>query len=155
MQEIAGELLAHDRVGGGVLCDHAGDGLVPGGIERLAERAVARDAVPFQDPAKLALHELHALDHARGVAALARRLERAVEVVEDRNQVAQQRLVGVLEVFLAVALGAAADIVGFGERAEEPVLFLVELPPEGLDVRQRRLRPGCRRAVHRGIVHGG
>ena len=36
-----------------------------------------------------------------------------------------------------------------------PVLFLVELPPEGLDVRQRRLRPGCRRVVHRGIVHGG
>src|SRR5207237_1143557 len=73
VQEIAGELLAHDRVRGGVLRDHARHGLVPGGIERLAERAVARDAVPLQDPAKLALHELHALDHARGVAALARR----------------------------------------------------------------------------------
>src|SRR2546429_133300 len=68
-------------------------------------------------------------------ASGARGRHRAVEVVEHRDEVAQQRLVGVLDVLLAVALAAAAEILDVGERAQEAVLLLVELTLQLLEAR--------------------
>src|SRR5690349_4855517 len=133
VQRVAGRCLAHDRVRCGLHAHHARDGFVTGGIERLADGRVAGDADALEHAQQLALNQLHARHDALGAAGGARRRQRAIEVVEDRNQLAQQRLVGVAHAVLGVALGAPPDVVGLGDRAQHAVLLLGKLPLELLD----------------------
>src|SRR5439155_8164684 len=55
--------------------------------------------------------------------------ERAVEVIEDGDEITDERLGGVPRTFFAVTLRAPADVVGLRERAQQTVVFLGELTP--------------------------
>src|SRR5688500_6346322 len=140
VQEIAGRRLVDHGIGRGLGADDAGDGLVTRGIERLSDRRVARDAGALQHAKKLALDELHPGHHAAGAGGGARGVERAVEVVEHGDEVAQERLGGVLDVVVAVALRPATDIVRVRERPQQAILLVVELAPQILELRFRRRR---------------
>ena len=69
-------------------------------------------------------------------------VEGAVEVVVDRQQVAGEAGGAVELGVAAVALGALADVLDVGERAQQPVLEVGDLGPErgGLVLRARPRR---------------
>ena len=54
-------------------------------------------------------------------------VERAVEIVVDRKQVAREAGRAVDLGVAAIALGALADVLGVGQRAQQPVLELGDL----------------------------
>ena len=83
---------------------------MPRWIEGLAERRIAGDTGALQHLQKLAMDQLDAAHDTRGVVRGARCAEGAVEVVEHREKVAQQRLVRVPDVLLAVPLTAPPDV---------------------------------------------
>ena len=148
MQLVPRQLLAHDRVGRGLRAHHACDRLVPRRIEGLADRRVALHARPLEHLQQLALDELDALDEARRSGRGPRGVERPVEVVEHRDEITEQRLVGILDELLALALGPPPRVLGVCERAEQAVVRLVALAPKLLDLRPARLgRLGRRRVV--------
>ncbi len=107
---------------------HFGDRLVQVGVEFGAVRRDRLDAVIGQGRHELALGRLDAVDHAAnlGIGGVAHRLgqmgEGAGEIVGDAQHVAgkaaDRELLGVL----ALALAAAADVLGLGQRAQHPVL---------------------------------
>jgi len=111
---------------------------VAGGIERLPHRRVAREAVLLEHAEQLALDQLDAFDDRGGPGGAAAGGQGAVEIVEHREQVADQRLGGVLEVLLTVALGPTPHVVGLGQRAQELVLPVLHLAAEVLDLRLER-----------------
>src|SRR5262249_47408463 len=102
-------------------------GLVLVGIEGLSGRVVGDDAMGLEQAAQSAVGELHAL-FQRGF--LARRLERALEVVEARDQIAEEGGHRFLAGLLAVALGAAAEVLEVRASAEELVAQFVALLPQ-------------------------
>src|SRR5205807_1389260 len=79
-------------------------GLVARGIEGGAEGRVALEAELLEHLQELALDQLDPLDNRGRLAALAGGVERPVEVVEHRQQVADQRFVCVADVLVALAL---------------------------------------------------
>src|SRR5687767_802626 len=140
VQQIARRRLVDHGIGRGLGADDAGDGLVTRGIERLSDRGIARDAGPLQHPEQLSLDQLHAGHDTAAAGRRARRVEGPIEVVEHGDQVAHQRLRGVLHVVVAVALRPATDVVRFRQRAQQAVLLVVELAPQVLELRLRRRR---------------
>src|SRR5262249_17793030 len=114
--------------------------LVPGGIERLPQGRIARDAGPLEHLEELALDQLDAADDAFGPAGRPRRPQRPIEIVQHGDEVAEQRLVRVANGLVALPLRPALEIIGLRERAQQPILLLLDLPPELLD----RLRPTLR-----------
>jgi hypothetical protein len=108
-----------------------------GWIEALAEPRVARQPGALEHPQHLALDQLDALDDVGGPPGGAGRGQGAIEVVEHREQVAEERFRGELDVVLPVTLGPAADVVGLGQRAEEAVLLVLQLAAEPLDLALR------------------
>jgi hypothetical protein len=141
VQQVARSHFRHHRARRVRRADDPRGRLVTVGIERLAQGRVPRHAVTLEDTQELTLDELHPHDHAPGVVAGSSGGKRTVQVVEHRHQIAQERLVRVAGVVLLLPLRAAAHVVHLGQRAEQPVLLLVELP---LELRQlvlnRRLR---------------
>ena len=95
-------------------------------LERLAERL---------------LDELHAVDERRLFVPLGG-LERALEVVEDREELLHEPLVGVRDQALLVAQRPLAVVLEVGLRALEEVEVLVAL---GLRSRERVVDPERRR----------
>ena len=160
MQQVPRQLLAHDGVGRGLSAHHTRDRFVPGRVEGLADRGVARDTRALEHLQQLALDELDALHEVRRGARGPRGVEGPVEVVEHRDQVTEQRLGRVLGELVALALGAPPRVLGVRERTEQAVVLLVELASELRDLRPGSLRRLGRRrplerhgVLHRRIVH--
>ena len=84
------------------------------------------------------LHHLEAVQQRGGVGVLLGRLDRPLDVVQHRQQVAQQRQVGVAELFFEFAGGPLAVVVQFRVAAEFAVLG-------GLQVRRGASASGLRR----------
>ena len=97
-----------------------------------ASRLDLDDLVLLEGVEQVALGELDALDQARrrGAHRVGDVVERAVEVVVDRQQVAGEAGGAVDLGVAAVALGALADVLDVGERPEQPVLELGDLGAE-------------------------
>src|SRR5262245_3705129 len=109
------------------------DGLVTLGIERLAHRDERRDAELLEHAQELALDQLDAGRHGcrRGLAA--RGLEGPIEVVENGQELAQERLVRVPRVVFPFACRALARVVELGGRAEIALALLLGFPGLGLE----------------------
>ncbi len=73
-----------------------------GGVELLARRVERLDAVAREHGDQLGVHELHAVEQV--LLALLRGLERALEVVDHRQQLADQPALG--------ALAGGRDLLG-------------------------------------------
>jgi hypothetical protein len=108
------------------------DRLVETRVEALADGVEALDAVAREHLLELSAHETHPLDR-RGLAG---RRDRAVDVVEDRQQLLDQARARLLGDPGGVALDAAARALVLGDRG-----------PEGL----LRVRLEVALAVHRAI----
>src|SRR5918995_7434170 len=95
-------------------------------VERLADGLDRRHALRLEDPAQLALHELHALDP--GVVRLGRNvLECAVEVVEDSEQPADEDRGAELAQLRALLVGPPLVVAEVGGRALPVVQVLLRL----------------------------
>ena len=98
-------------------------------------------AVLFQHLQQLALGQLDAVEQrldgrVRGLAQLGvERLQRAVHVVGDRQHVARERRDAVLAHVGDLALGALAQVLHLGQRAQQPVLVLGVLARQRLHQR--------------------
>src|SRR4029079_13558215 len=150
VQEVA--LLQHgrDRVVRhvGVLLRH--HRLVEVRVEARARLLHHAQAVTAQHVEELLVDEGHAFVE---VVSLLGVLERAVEVVEDRQEVLDHAGHGVFEVVLLLALRALAEVRDVGQRAEVAVLELAEVL---LHRGGRGLRLGGRPSVGgrlRGLIH--
>ena len=122
--------------------DQAGLGFDRGGtrVERLTERRVARDAGALQHLEKLALDQLDAPHDALGAAGRASRPERPVQVVEHRDEIAEQRLVGVADGLVPLPLRPPLEILRVREGPQQPILLLLDLLLQLLDRLRRTLR---------------
>src|SRR5688500_413290 len=105
------------------LADHCVVGMLGGlfvrhrfvevGVERLADRLDRRHALRLEDAAELALHQLHALDP--WVVRFGRhRLEGPIEVVEHREQLADEDRVAELAQLRTLVLGPALVVAEVG-----------------------------------------
>jgi hypothetical protein len=94
------------------------------------------DLVLLEGREKRALGQFDALEQAGGGGArlVGRAVERAGEAVVDGQQVAGEAGGAVDLGVAAIALGALADVLGVGERAEQAVLQLGGLGAEGCDL---------------------
>jgi hypothetical protein len=129
------------------------------GVELLAQRLELLHAVLVEDLEQLALGELDAVEQrlGRGVGLLAQllveRAERAVHVVGDGDDVAGEIRDAVDPAVGDLALGAPAQVLHVGERAQQLVLVVGGLLGQGLDqLRDARL---FLRLLGRRIAGGG
>ena len=100
------------------------DGLVQVRIEVGAERLDGRDAALLQKFRELALDQFEAgLERLR--LRRRRRGERAIEVVDDRQQVAEHVGRRPFDHVLAIALDALAEVVELGGLAEQAIVQIV------------------------------
>ena len=99
-----------------------------------AERLDFLHALPPEQVQQLRVDHLDALAVRR--AAFARiDGEREIEVVDHRQQILEQRRHGPIRLFAALALDALAVVVELGDLSHVPVVVLVALALEGLDLR--------------------
>src|SRR5208282_3614595 len=103
---------------------HVIDRFMPIGIERLADRLQRCHALRTQKIDQRPHRHLDAIDDRPGVIAIAGGPERALEVVDDRQQVAEDGLALDADRFLALLANSLARIFGVGERAKILVLQL-------------------------------
>ena len=92
------------------------------------------DPVLLEGADQVALGELDALDQPRrgGAGRVGDVVERPVEIVVDRQEVAGEAGRAVDLGVAAVALGALADVLDVGQRPQQPVLELGDLGPQRL-----------------------
>ena len=107
------------------------------GVERLAGRVELLDAVALEHRDQLRVHERDALGEM--ALRLARRTERALEVVHHRQQLAHEPAAGALARGRRLARSALAVVLEVGLRAAGHVEVLVALAAGG---RQGILVPG-------------
>ncbi len=112
-------------------------------VEALALRVDARDAVALQHVQKLALGDLDPVEEALQRRVLGggiggNVLDRAAEVVADREHVAGEIGNGVTRRIGLLALGAAAKVLHVGERAQQAVAHIGILGDERLDLGRGR-----------------
>ena len=100
--------------------------------------------------------QLDAFDQRRGALArrVVRRAQRPVEIVADLDDVAGQAGPAIGLGILAVALGALADVLGFGERAHQLVAQRVALGDDGVELGADRIGRLGRRFGVAGRVGG-
>ncbi len=138
MQQIAGlDDLDDGAVGLAVVRDLE-HGLVAVRVEALADRVELDHVVPLQDRVQFLLGQLYA--RQQGLQPLVARtvvrrraFDRAAEIVGDGEQVPKQGDGGVLGHVGALALGAAARVLGLGQGPQELVLELRHLALERRD----------------------
>ena len=119
-------------------------GLMEMRVEIGAERLDRRDAPLPQQVMELPADQLDAgaigcqrRGRIAGVLRVRGRAERALEIVEQRQDVAEQVRVGVFAQLAAFLLVAAAVVVEFGALAEQQVLEFVALGAQLLDIFRR------------------
>ena len=103
------------------------------GIEGLPHRVERRDAELLEHAQQLALDQLDAGGDGGGAGLGLGRLQGALEVVEHGQDLAEQGLVGVAGVVLALARRALLGIVELGQGPQGPVLVRLGLAGLGLE----------------------
>ena len=101
------------------------------GLDRL-------DAALAQQVQHLLVDQLDALAVRVGIAA-GRRLQRALEVVDDRQQLVERSATARIRLVAPLAFDALAIVVEFGGGAQQPVLQRVLLAAQLVASRRRRL----------------
>jgi hypothetical protein len=125
--------------------DHA-DRLVHRGIEALADRLDALDAVAAQHALELLAHHAHTLEH-RGVAAAGLGCaDRAIEVVEHRQQLAHELGAGLLRLAASIALEARLGRLEAAQGAQRHLAIGRLRRDRGIRRCSRRRRPAGRTA---------
>src|SRR5690242_17678534 len=145
------------------------DCLMMGRIERLPDGRLWRDPLALQEIQHRGERHLDPLDDRFAIAALTSRLDRAFQVVDYRQQVAQQVLTLKPHRFLALLANPAAYVVSLSQRAQVLVLELGDLlvlfqhllgqllylRPERFEVARRLDRVGAGRSGRSGIARSG
>src|SRR6516164_164545 len=134
MKHIAGLQHLDDRAARVVRPFGLEDRLVEIVIEALALGIDAPDPMPLENAQEFALRRRDPSEKAARAVILGLRLgqafERAVQVICGREQVLGKAGDRISRRIFALALGAAAHILGLGERAQQAVLLLGELSLE-------------------------
>jgi len=111
-----------DRVRRMGLGRHVIDGLMPIGIERLADRLQRRDALRAQEIYQRTHRHLDPVNDRLGVGAAACSRQRALEIVDNRQEVTENRLALDPNGFLALLADSLAGIFRVGQNAQILVL---------------------------------
>src|SRR5262249_36422710 len=150
-QQVSRLQLVDDRVRRYRLVDDLCHRLVSRGVEGLAARLDARDAVPSERPEQVAPHELDALQKALQLRAPAstRVVDGAIQVIDRRQQLLDEILVAVLLDLEPLARGAPAEVLEVRVQAQAAVAQRVEL---GGELRLAGRRPRRRLPRARGTL---
>src|SRR5207244_666593 len=131
VQDIARLQDLDDHAGFGAGAFHLEDRLVEVVVEALAFRVDALQPVALEGGQQFALGRRDTFEQAFRARVQDLRfrhaVERAAQIVDRREQVAGKVADRVFLSVLALALGAAADVLGLGERPQQPVLGVGEL----------------------------
>ena len=92
------------------------------------------------------MDQLDARSEGRVGARRRRHRQRAVEVVERRQDLAEQRLLGLTPPVLALPVGPPTEVLELGEGAEIAILGLGRFTRAGIALRAERLEALVRRA---------
>ncbi len=98
--------------------------LMTGRVERLPDRGQRRHALRAQKIEQRPHSHLDPVENCLGVRAIASRGQRAFEIVDNRQQVAEDTLALNPHRFLALLADSLARIFGLGESAQVLVLEL-------------------------------